>query len=193
MLKYSKIIFLISLVIFLIIRCSYQHFNTENIEKDYIGKNEILNFIGLVLFGVIVPIFAHLLCPWANYTVSQGLQIAGVVLLITSLILFQKTHADLDKQFSHTLRIKKNHKLITTGTYSYTRHPMYSLAFLMLISNALLMPNYISVLSTIGAMLTLIIYRIPDEEKMLLNAFGKEYEEYQKTTCKLIPEICHYI
>lgn len=187
---FFKTCFLLGLVIFVLIRLFYQHFHNENVSFDQFAntKDELLTFAGLIIFGVVGPILAHNFTS-QKYEVSQRFQIVGLIFLVISLVLFQKTHADLDKQFSHTLLIKKEHNLITSGTYSFVRHPMYSTALLMIASNALLMPNYASVASTVIAMTFLIKYRIPAEEKMLKQAFGAEFEEYQKNTKKIIPYI----
>jgi protein-S-isoprenylcysteine O-methyltransferase Ste14 len=190
---WQKVIFLIGLVIGFLIRCYYQHFNTEDIDLTklhYITQKENLFWVGLILFGAVVPILTYNLFPQAQYEVSSGLQIVGAVLLIIALIMFQQAHASLDRQFSHTLSIKNNHKLITTGIFNYVRHPMYSTALLIFISKALLMPNYFSLSSFAVALGLLYAVRISEEEKMMLAEFGAEYEKYQKNTCGLIPKLC---
>jgi protein-S-isoprenylcysteine O-methyltransferase Ste14 len=193
---WSKIVFLIGVLMGALIRIYYQHFNTDdvNLRKShvYISNLEILNLIGIILFGVIVPIIAHYYFPKANYNVPKNLQITGMILLVICLIVFQRSHADLDRQFSHTLIMKNNHKLIKTGIYRYVRHPMYSVALLGWLVNALLMPNYVSVCSFTVALMILFNIRIPEEEKMLVSEFGEEYKKYMHETCGLIPFICHF-
>ncbi len=76
-------------------------------------------------------------------------------------------------------------KLVTRGPYRVIRHPNYLFYCFMFVGFPLLSGFWLSFLTVIG------IYGyvrvIEDEEKLLLRHFGKEYEEYQSRTWRLIP------
>lgn len=94
----------------------------------------------------------------------------------------------LKEQFSYRLQLLDTHKLIQTGLYKYVRHPAY-------IGDIIAQLGITITLSSIlGFVLMLFIipcfiYRISNEEKMLITRFQEEYLEYQKKTKKLIPFI----
>lgn len=68
------------------------------------------------------------------------------------------------------------------------RHPLYSSVFGWGLSLALLTANWIFVavtLLSIGGLL----WRIPREEQMMLEAFGDEYKTYMEHTVRFFPRL----
>jgi protein-S-isoprenylcysteine O-methyltransferase Ste14 len=55
------------------------------------------------------------------------------------------------------------------------------------LGQALVLPNYVAGLSSGVAMALLVALRIRPEERMMLEEFGKEYEEYMAVTKRLVP------
>jgi protein-S-isoprenylcysteine O-methyltransferase Ste14 len=116
------------------------------------------------------------------------MNIVGVVLFIISLIVRINSILTIDKNYSWTLEIRDNHKLVTNGIYRYVRHPIY----LGSIIGAISIPIY--ALSFTGFLISLLAiplfsYRIRIEEEMLVEEFGDEYIKYQEHTRKLFPFI----
>jgi len=187
------IIFLIGLLIGIIIRLSYQHFDNKKLVKmNYGNWKEYIVFIGIAIFAIIIPIIASYRYPNLDYNVLLWLKYVGILMIILALFLFYSSHKDLDKQFSPTLDIKQNHKLIDTGIYKYIRHPMYTSLILFIIAQALLVPNKLGVASTTMALIILLLFRIPEEEKMLNKEFEGKYKDYSDKTCGLIPYVCNF-
>jgi protein-S-isoprenylcysteine O-methyltransferase Ste14 len=165
--------------------------NSHNVSSSYIGPSEYLVFIGLTIFGLIIPIISlNFYASWSYY-VPLWLQLCGLVILFSSVILFCRTLSDLGRQDSPTLQIKEKHQLVNNGVYHYVRHPMYASGLLTILAHALLVPNVISLISIFIAFLFIITVRIPTEEQMLQREFGKEYEKYKQSTCGIIPMLCH--
>jgi protein-S-isoprenylcysteine O-methyltransferase Ste14 len=79
------------------------------------------------------------------------------------------------------LQIVEGHRLVTDGVYSRIRHPLYlgeitrNLGFTLILSS---MYGFALVLAG-GLFLP---FRMEIEERMLLEKFGQEYEEYMKRT-----------
>jgi protein-S-isoprenylcysteine O-methyltransferase Ste14 len=94
----------------------------------------------------------------------------------------------LGKEWSANLMIKNEHKLIKSGPYSKIRHPMYTSLFIIYLSFALLTCNYIIIILTLLAIISLII-RIPKEEKMLISEFGEDYKNYMLSTGRFFPKL----
>ena len=82
----------------------------------------------------------------------------------------------------------EEHKLITSGQFSFCRHPMYTGMLYHTIPILLLTLNWFITLTWLILMVVaFIVIRIPLEEKILVDIFGEEYTEYQKKVPALGP------
>lgn len=83
-------------------------------------------------------------------------------------------------------QIKKDQKLVTTGIYSYIRHPIYLGVTCTFLGVQLLVGSYLLLFFMIVIPL-FSYFQAKREEKMLVNYFGKEYEEYKMKTQLFLP------
>jgi protein-S-isoprenylcysteine O-methyltransferase Ste14 len=113
----------------------------------------------------------------------------GTLVLIGAMALLYRTHRDLGRVWSITLEIRNQHTLVTRGIYETLRHPMYSAHWLWVISQALLLPNWIAGFSGLVGFGVLFFGRVGQEERMMLETFGDEYRAYMARTHRLIPGI----
>src|ERR1700719_2752029 len=122
----------------------------------------VLAWVGffLPLIWVASPAFS-----FAEYALGTGTLVAGVMCLVIGLWLFYGSHADLGTNWSITLEVREQHRLITQGVYRRIRHPMY-LAFAILLA-----------------------LRVRAEERMMVEEFGNEYAAYSIRTKRLIPGV----
>lgn len=143
-----------------------------------------LAWIGFLvpLAWVVSPVFS-----FADYGLRLGPFVAGVVFFVVGLWWFYRSHADLGTNWSVTLEIRENHRLITDGVYRLVRHPMYSALFVYAIGQALVVPNWVAGPSYLLLILILFAFRVGAEEKMMLETFGDEYAAYMTRTKRLIP------
>jgi protein-S-isoprenylcysteine O-methyltransferase Ste14 len=123
----------------------------------------------------------------ADYMFSPATAWLGVIVFALSLALFYRTHGDLGRFWSRTLEIRPSHQLVTTGVYSYVRHPMYSAFFLWALAQALLLPNWVAGPAGLAGFGTLFCFRVRREERMMELAFGDTYRAYAARTQRLIP------
>jgi protein-S-isoprenylcysteine O-methyltransferase Ste14 len=90
-----------------------------------------------------------------------------------------------------TLRVAETHRaerIITSGVYSFVRHPQYLGGLLVHVGVSLLLSAWYSLLSApTMAMLVYLISRKEEEE--LIKEFGKEYEDYGKEVPMFIPRL----
>lgn len=190
--NWNESIYIIGLVIMCLIRLSFQHFDDQKqVKKNYISSKESIMMTLLLMFGFVLPFTVYYILPEWHYSVPLWLQVIGTLMLLMSMVLFWRSHVDLDRQFSPTLQIKRDHQLIKSGIYKYIRHPMYAGAILLVIIQSILLPNVLSTLSLIVGIIVLYVLRIPAEEQMLIKEFGDEYRKYSQETCGLLPYICH--
>lgn len=115
--------------------------------------------------------------------------LAGAVLFALSLRLFRVTHKALGAMWSHSLDLRKEHRLVTSGIYEKLRHPMYSAFWLWALAQPFLLANWIAGFSGIAGFGALYFLRIGQEEAMMEQRFGDEYRAYCKRTHRLIPGI----
>jgi protein-S-isoprenylcysteine O-methyltransferase Ste14 len=109
--------------------------------------------------------------------------------LITGLWLFYRSHADLGTNWSITLEVREQHRLVTRGVYRRIRHPMYLALALYSVGQALVIPNWVAGPSNSIAFAILCALRIGAEERMMTKEFGDEYAAYSARTTRLIPGV----
>jgi len=86
------------------------------------------------------------------------------------------------------LKPKNEQKLVTSGPYSRVRHPLYSVHNLFNLGMVLLTANIpLIIFAIIGVPLTYM--RMKDEERMMIEEFGSEYEEYRDRTGRIFPKL----
>ncbi|TDR90147.1 protein-S-isoprenylcysteine O-methyltransferase [Enterovirga rhinocerotis] len=111
----------------------------------------------------------------------------GIAVALVALLMFRLTHKALGRNWSVSLEVRENHRLIQEGVYARVRHPMYTAFWLWAVAQALLLPNWVAGLSGLVGFGTLYLFRIGREERMMLEAFGDEYRIYAARTARLIP------
>ena len=99
------------------------------------------------------------------------------------------TTPTLPSSWSVTLELNADHRLVTRGVYRLVRHPMYTSFFVLGIGQALLMANWIAGFAGLAATWLLVAIRLPNEEAMMIEAFGDEYRAYTRRTGVLVPKM----
>lgn len=150
---------------------------------------EIIALLAAFLGMGVIP-YTYILTDYlsfADYSFAPGNAIAGGGVAIAALIVFYLTHKALGSNWSATLDVRKNHRLVTRGIYRRIRHPMYTGFYLWTIAQALLLPNWLAGFSGLMGFGTLYFLRVHREEQMMLEAFGPKYQAYMRRTKRLIP------
>jgi protein-S-isoprenylcysteine O-methyltransferase Ste14 len=124
----------------------------------------------------------------ATFKSGEGIRIVGLILTFTGFSLMNWSVIILGRHFSVDVTIQKNHKLIKTGPYKYIRHPRYAGIILFLYGIPLVFNSWIFILAGI-LLVAVLLWRIEDEEKLMLEEFKNDWEEYKKSTRSLIPFI----
>jgi protein-S-isoprenylcysteine O-methyltransferase Ste14 len=89
---------------------------------------------------------------------------------------------------SRIVEVEANQKVISSGPYAIVRHPMYVGAFLTYAFSPLALGSYWAVLPGL-MILPVLIFRILDEEKLLLHDLNGYREYTQKVKYRLLPGI----
>ena len=186
----SKVIILLASIVMVAIRAPHgQRSHGIPVVRSRKGKLEIvlLTIVWLAFFLPLIWIATPVLAS-ADYTLRPVPLLTGTVCLTLGLWLFQLSHANLGANWSITLEVREKHTLVTQGVYRRVRHPMYTALLLYSVGQALVLPNYVVGLSSLVTMALLVALRIGPEERMMLEEFGKDYQEYMAVTKRLIPE-----
>ena len=126
---------------------------------------------------------------FAEYPLRSGPLSLGVMCFVIGLWLFYRSHADLGTNWSITLEVREQHRLIMQGAYRWIRHPMSSALVLYAVAHALVIPNWVAGPSNVVAFAVLFALRVRPEERMMLEQFGDEYTAYMARTKRLVPGV----
>jgi protein-S-isoprenylcysteine O-methyltransferase Ste14 len=126
---------------------------------------------------------------FANYSLPNWAGWLGVILILLALLVFWRSHADLGLNWSPTLEIRTEHKLITNGIFGYIRHPMYASQWIWVIAQPLLIQNWLAGFLDLFVFIAFYFLRVRAEEKMMLDTFGDEYREYMNKTGAVFPKL----
>jgi len=145
----------------------------------------------LAWVGFFVPLVwvASPAFSFAEYPLGTGPFIGGVMCSVIGLWLFYRSHADLGTNWSITLEVREQHRLITRGVYRRIRHPMYSALVLYSVGQALVIPNWLAGPANLIVFTILLALRVRAEERMMGEAFGDEYAAYSARTKRLVPGV----
>lgn len=113
----------------------------------------------------------------------------GTLFLGVGLWLFWRSHRDLGANWSPSLEIGSEHRLVTRGVYRTIRHPMYASQALWGVAQILLLQNWIAGQGGLLAFLALYWVRVPQEERMMLQHFGEAYRAYSAQTGRILPPL----
>lgn len=156
------------------------------------GGRSVSDTIGLAsaLFGLAVLPAIYVATGFpeaADYRTAWWAIVLGAIVFASALWVFRRSHKELGRNWSITLEIRDQHRLINTGPYAFIRHPMYTSFLLMGLGQALLLPNWIAGLSGLVGFAVLFFLRVGKEERMMLENFGPQYRAYMERTKRLIP------
>lgn len=139
-----------------------------------------------------LSLVAYLLNPawmeWSAVPLPEALRWFGVATAALSLPLLYWLFRSIGRNITQTVVTRKAHQLVTTGPYRWVRHPLYSVGTLLFGSFALIAANWFMALMTLLAFVMLLV-RLPNEERHLLERFGAEYAEYRQRTGRFVPKL----
>ncbi|HEY0236890.1 MAG TPA: protein-S-isoprenylcysteine O-methyltransferase [Afipia sp.] len=188
----GKIIWVIGVVGWFAIRYPHDRRSRRTPKaRREVGSREFVSLaISTLGLGIIPAIYVFTGAPqFADYPFHAIQAVAGAAVFGFALWLFYRTHKDLGRNWSVTLEVRDEHKLVTNGVYNSVRHPMYSAFWLWGVAQAIVLPNWVAGLAGLVGFGTLFFLRVGHEEKMMADTFGEEYRAYMKRTARVIPGI----
>jgi protein-S-isoprenylcysteine O-methyltransferase Ste14 len=141
--------------------------------------------LGFTAWLVLMPLDAKRY-KWTS-SFPLWLKVCGGIALLPSFFLLYRSYTD-NPFASALVRIQRERKqrVVSSGVYSFVRHPMYLGAILMMAGAPLLLGSCYGALLS-AAFTLLLVARIVGEEKMLTREL-EGYEEYKKKVkYRLVP------
>jgi protein-S-isoprenylcysteine O-methyltransferase Ste14 len=147
-----------------------------------------------VFVAAVLPLFLAWLIVMPLDAVRFGwsgvpgwLQLVGALGLVLSFCLIFLTFRE-NSYLALAAKLQGGQGVVSTGPYRHVRHPLYASAFLFLPGGALLLGSSWGLLPA-AAVLGLIVWRIPREERMLEEGLAG-YEEYERSVrYRLVPRV----
>lgn len=145
----------------------------------------------LIVASMVAPL-AYILTPhlnFANYVIPDPFAWLGALLIVLSLLLLWRSHADLGVNFALTPGVHGEQSLVKNGVYRRVRHPMYTSLWLWAFSMPLLLHNLVAGAIFLVVFGSFYMARVPIEEAHMAEKFGQEYMEYMEETGRLLPRV----
>lgn len=140
--------------------------------------------IGLAV-GMVTSAFAFL-TGVGGYLPSWTLGL-GVPIMIIGLATRLWALTTLGRFFTMPITLAADHRIVRDGPYRWLRHPSYTGGLLTGVGMPLVLGTTLGLIVTVIALGAVYVYRIRIEEAALVQRFGDAYQEYRRTTWRLIP------
>lgn len=118
--------------------------------------------------------------PWATW-VAVGFVLAGF-----GFAWWARLH--LGRNWSGTVTLKAEHALVRSGPYGITRNPIYTGLLLSLVATVLIRNEVAGVIG-FALILTGLLIKIRQEERLLAGHFGSAYAAYCADVPALVPRL----
>jgi len=164
--------------------------NPQNLSFDSYLVNHSVQY-GLAMLVSWLELWLELwLLPtgWKNLSLITGV---GVVFCLLGETVRKSAMLEAGRSFNHLVQSTKaeDHRLVTSGVYSWCRHPSYAGWFLWSIGSQLILVNPVCFVLYAWVSFQFFNERIYVEEYTLLQFFGQEYRDYQAKVGPGIPGI----
>ncbi|MGA2986312.1 MAG: isoprenylcysteine carboxylmethyltransferase family protein [Terriglobia bacterium] len=143
---------------------------------------EILGFVLLFSDAAGIGVLGHRVVHR-----TYALAVVGVALTWIGIAIALWARWHLGQYWSARVTLKEDHKLISTGPYTYFRHPIYSGIDLAAAGGALALDQW-RCIGGVGLIVLGYWIKARKEESMLANQFGEAFTEHCRSTGFLIPK-----
>lgn len=188
----GKIIWALGVIGWFIIRYPYDRRSrrTPKVRRNFDAREFVIMTLSTAGLGI-VPAYYALSngLQFANYPLHIVQAVLGALVFFAALWMFRRTHKDLGTNWSVTLEVRAQHKLVTEGVYNRVRHPMYAAFWLWAVAQVLLLPNWIAGPAGLIGFGSLFFLRVGREEQLMIETFGDEYRSYMQRTARVLPGV----
>lgn len=149
----------------------------ETEQKKVVALSGVMFIVAFVVAGLNFRYSWIAMPTWSVWS--------AVAVFLLSYIMYAEVLRE-NEYLSRTIEVQENQKVVDTGLYGIVRHPMYSATILMFISMPLVLgslPSFVIMF----AYIPIIVKRISNEEKVLMNELCGYREYCDRVKYRLIP------
>lgn len=149
----------------------------ETEQKKVVALSGVMFIVAFVVAGLNFRYSWIAMPTWAVWS--------AVAMFLLSYIMYAEVVRE-NEYLSRTIEVQENQKVVDTGLYGIVRHPMYSATVLMFLSMPLVLgslPSFVIML----AYIPIIVKRISNEEKVLMNELCGYKEYCNRVKYRLFP------
>lgn len=149
----------------------------ETEQKKVVALSGVMFIVAFVVAGLNFRYSWIAMPTWSVWS--------AVAVFLLSYIMYAEVLRE-NEYLSRTIEVQENQKVVDTGLYGIVRHPMYSATVLMFLSMPLVLgslPSFVIML----AYIPIIVKRISNEEKVLMNELCGYREYCNRVKYRLIP------
>ena len=113
--NYYELFYLVSLAlaIFIYFYFFYSRYHNKKIVKDNMNQKEVTRLILINVF-ILIPLIAYFFLKDYNYKIPDNIKNLAYPIMLLALFCIIKTSYDLGNEYSFTLQLRKDHKLVDT-------------------------------------------------------------------------------
>lgn len=149
----------------------------ETEQKKVVALSGVMFIVAFVVAGLNFRYSWIAMPTWSVWS--------AVAVFLLSYIMYAEVLRE-NVYLSRTIEVQENQKVVDTGLYGIVRHPMYSATVLMFLSMPLVLgslPSFVIML----AYIPIIVKRISNEEKVLMNELCGYREYCNRVKYRLFP------
>jgi protein-S-isoprenylcysteine O-methyltransferase Ste14 len=120
------------------------------------------------------------------YPASTAVAWIGVALVTFGLAYAVWARLHLGRMWSAVVTLKAEHRIIKTGPYTITRHPIYT-GLLLAVAGTVIERDRVAALLGGALIAAGLLLKVRREERLLTDNFGDDYRVYQQQVPALMP------
>lgn len=181
-------------VLLSVMKAAHQLLTDSDVLGGGLPDKEVRAQILFLPIGLLLPVVLAVFLPWADRHGVGTLEshpapaIFGLISLAAGQVAIGLGTWNLGRLYSTRITIQPDHRLVTRGIYGIIRHPIYLGLILSLAGMSLVFRSWWG-LAVTGAVIGTVLWRIRDEERMMIREFGDAYERYRRDTWGMVPGV----
>jgi protein-S-isoprenylcysteine O-methyltransferase Ste14 len=123
------------------------------------------------------------------HAAEDALKLGAICIMVLGLALRLAAILNLGRSFTGEVATRSDQRLNRTGLYGVVRHPSYLGMLIVFLAVAVHARDWVCLAVVLVPTTLALLYRIHVEEQALRELFGAEYDDYCRTTKRLVPGI----
>ena len=119
---------------------------------------------------------------------GDGVRYTGLALFVSGVAFAHWAQAHLGRFFSGHVTLQEDHRLVTSGPFTYIRHPRYAGLIVFFLGLPLVFRSAVGTAAAAGVA-ALFLLRIRREEALMSREFADEWAAYSGRTKRLLPGV----